>query len=195
MFFNRYFFLISDALILIINFMIPTIVMFATVQVINNMTGKNLIANLGELIKSLVSWVLKIISFAFMSILSLQRITVPLLETAVVKSAKFAVNTVPIVGEVFSSAVDSVISWAYVIKNGALVAIIIAIFFLCISPIIKLIVFIFMYKIFAAVIQPISDERVTKCIEAIAAACTLLFSCCFSAVIIFLFAIIIFISI
>lgn len=192
--FHPIIFLISDILILIINFLLPAIVMFVTVQVINNMTGRNLIANLGELIKSLVSWSLKLISFTFMSILSLQRITAPLLETAAIKSAKFAVNTVPIVGEVFSSAVDSVISWAYVIKNGALVAIIIAVFFLCIAPIIKLAVFIFIYKIFGAVIQPISDERITKCIEAITVACSLLLSCCFSAVIIFLFAVIIFIS-
>lgn len=192
--FNPIIFLISDVIILIINFILPAVVMFVTVQIINNITGKNLIANFAELIKNLIGWCLKIISIAFMAVLSLQRITAPLLETVAAKSAKFAVNSIPLVGEVFTGAVDSVISWAHLIKNGTLVALIVSVFFLCMVPIIKLSVCILIYKIFAAIIQPISDERIVKCVEAIASACVLLLSCSFTVVIIFLFAVIIFVS-
>lgn len=193
--FNPVIFLFADFIIMIINYMLPIVVMFVAVQIINNMTGKNLIANFAALIKNVIGWILKIVSFAFMSILSLQRISAPLLENITVKTAKFAINTVPVVGEVFTGALDSVMSWAHVIKNGAMIALVVSIFLVCMIPIIKLGIFILIYKILGAVVQPISDERIVKSTEAIADACVLLLSCCFTAVVIFLFAVMIFISV
>ena len=188
-------FLVSNLIIIIINFFVPAITMFASIQIINNMTGRNLLTNFAQLIKNLVGWALKIISMSFMGILSLQRISFPLLENAVVKTAKFAVNSVPLVGEIFSGAVGSVISWACVVKNGASVALLIVILFLCMVPVVKLGVWVLLYKIFAALVQPITDDRIIKSLEAASDACILLLSCCFSAIVIFIFAMGIFISI
>ena len=193
--FNPVIFLICDLIILLIDFLLPFINIFVIVQIINNITNKNLIAKFAELIKILISWSLKIIAIFFMAILSFKRVTAPLLESFLAKSTKFAINLIPFVGEAFTGAIDSIISWAYLIKNGALVAIIISIFFLCMGPIINLISFVLVYKIFAALIEPISDKRIINCLESISSACILLLSCCFCAVIIFLFAIIIFISV
>jgi len=192
--FDPVIFLFSDIIILIINFMLPVIIMFLVVQVINNLTGKNLIANFADLIKNFISWSLKIISMSFMALLSLQRITAPLLESLTLRTAKFAINSVPVVGEVFSGAVDSLMTWAHVIKNGTLVALVVSIFFLCIAPIIKLAIFILIYKLIGALVQPICDERIVNCTEAVASSCILLLSCSFTVVIIFLFSVMIFIS-
>ena len=193
--FSPVIFLFADFIILVINFLLPLIFMFSVIEIINNMTGKNLIANFASLIKSFIDWFLKIIASAFMGVLAFQRLAAPLLQNVTVKTTKFVVNMIPIVGEVFSGAVDSVIAWGSVIKNGVALALVAAIFFLCSGLLIKLVIFVLIYKFLAAIIQPITDERIVKCTEALSDACILLLSCCFTAVIIFIFALMIFVSI
>ncbi len=192
--FNPVIFLFADAIVLIINFMLPLVTMFVSIQIINNMTGKNLMTNFAQLIKTIVSWSLKIISLSFMGVLTLQRISAPLLEGATAKTAKLIINVVPLVGEVFTGAVDSVISWAHLIKNAAMVVLVIGIFFVCMASVIKLGIFALVYKILSALVQPISDERIVKCTQVIFESSVLLLSCCFTAIVVFLFALMIFTS-
>ncbi|MBQ9491616.1 MAG: stage III sporulation protein AE [Firmicutes bacterium] len=193
--FNPIIFFISDIMLLFINFLLPAINFFFMLQIINNLTDKNLITNLALLTKNLISLSLKIIAFFFMSILSLQRLAAPLMENFFIKSTKFAVDLIPFVGETFTDAVDSIISWAYLIKNGVLISFIIAIIFFCMAPILNLTAFVLIYKIFSAVTQPICNKQILNCLESISSAHVLLLSCAFCAITIFIFAIIIFISI
>ncbi len=193
--FNPIIFFVSDIMILLINFLLPAINFFFVLQIINNLTDKNLITNLALLTKNLISLSLKIIAFFFMSILSLQRLAAPLMENFFIKSTKFAVDLIPFVGETFTDAVDSIISWAYLIKNGVLISFIIAIIFFCMAPILNLTAFVLIYKIFSAVTQPICNKQILNCLESISTAHILLLSCAFCAITIFIFAIIIFISI
>ncbi len=193
--FNPIIFFVSDIMLLLINFLLPAINFFFVLQIINNLTDKNLITNLALLTKNLISLSLKIIAFFFMSILSLQRLAAPLMENFFIKSTKFAVDLIPFVGETFTDAVDSIISWAYLIKNGVLISFIIAIIFFCMAPILNLTAFVLIYKIFSAVTQPICNKQILNCLESISTAHILLLSCAFCAITIFIFAIIIFISI
>lgn len=193
--FSPILFFLCDIIILFINSLIlPAITMFATVQIINYMTEKTLIAKFAELMKSCIGWLLKIIAFVFVTVLSLQRVTAPMLNNLAIKTAKSAINIIPIVGEVFTNAFDSVISWACVIKNGALIAIIIAVFIFCLVPIIKLIVFIFTYKLIGVLVEPICDKRIVECTDAIASAYVLFLGCSVTVTFIFIFATMIFIT-
>lgn len=193
--FNPITFFLCDIIILFIDFILPAITFFFALEIINNLTNKSPITNLALLIKDLISLSLKAIAFLFMSILSLQRLAAPLLETFFIKSAKFAVNLIPFVGETFTDAVDSVISWAYVIKNGTLIALIISVIIFCTAPILNLSIFILIYKIFGAVVQPVCDKQILNSVNAVSTANILLLACVFCAITIFIFAIIIFISI
>ena len=192
--FNPIIFFISDIMLLFINFLLPAINFFFMLQIINNLTDKNLITNLALLIKNLISLSLKIIAFFFMSILSLQRLAAPLMETFFIKSTKFAVNLIPFVGETFTDAVDSIISWAHLIKNGVLISFIIAIIFFCMAPILNLTSLVLIYKIFAAIVQPICNKQTLNYLDSVSSAHILLLSCAFCTITIFIFAIIIFIS-
>lgn len=192
--FNPIIFFISDIMLLFINFLLPAINFFFMLQIINNLTDKNLITNLALLIKNLISLSLKIIAFFFMSILSLQRLAAPLMETFFIKSTKFAINLIPFVGETFTDAVDSIISWAHLIKNGVLISFIIAIIFFCMAPILNLTSLVLIYKIFAAIVQPICNKQTLNYLDSVSSAHILLLSCAFCTITIFIFAIIIFIS-
>ncbi len=175
-------------------FLTQLIVCGAAINIINYISEKEILKNFSELIKTVCDWSLKIIAFLFVSILTLQKITAPIMQNLVTKSAKAAIKAVPVLGDVINGAWDMVFVWAGAIKSGIMVAFVVAVVLICAFPVIKLLTLIFIFKITAALIQPISDERITKCINTIADYIFLLLGCLVTVVIMFILSVLILLS-
>jgi len=178
----------------IIDIVVPFISFAAVIHIINCLSKKDILTKFAQLLKSCISWTIKGTSYIFIGILSIQRLSAPILNSAVSKTAKSVINMVPVVGEILTGSVDSVLYWFNAIKNGMSVAVIIVIIINCTLPIVKFIVIIFVYKFIAAVIQPICDKRISECIDIIGDYTILLLGTLFCIVIMFIFSILIIIS-
>ncbi len=166
---------------------LPFIFSTAIFETVNNITSAQVLSNMSSLIKSCIGWALKGIAILFTMTLTLQKVAVPAVENILNKTAKVAVEAIPVVGEVMSGTVDVISSWTGLIKNGIVLAVIIFVILLCSVPILKLVSLILTYKIIAAIIQPISDNRIVKCINAISESCQLLLSALVCCMIMFIF--------
>ena len=80
---------------------------------------------------------------------------------------------------------------AVLIKNGIGMAGAIICFALCLVPLIQVALIVLMYKVSAAVIQPVSDKRVIGCLESVAEGCHLLLRVVFTTGLLFLLTIVI----
>jgi stage III sporulation protein AE len=95
-----------------------------------------------------------------------------------VKTAKYAVdNFIPIVGKCLSDAISTVAGYSILLKNavgslGLVVLILIIIF-----PIIKILIMAVMYKLVAALIEPVSDGRLVNCLSSAGDSIILIMSC------------------
>lgn len=159
---------------LIIAIVMPLISFVATIQVVNYLTENEILKNMSDLIHKITSWGTKSLAIGFISLLALQRISAPIINNLAIRGARVTINAVPVVGGVLSGAVDSVLYFASATKSGVIVAVIISIVYLCIIPVAKLISLMFIYKFVAAIIQPICDKRIVKCINTIGNYCSLL---------------------
>ena len=82
------------------------------------------------------------------------------------KTAKAAVsNLIPVVGKILGDAVDSVIGCSSILKNAVGIVGVIIILAISIGPIIKLLLFMAIYYIGAAICEPIADEKVVKLLD------------------------------
>ena len=82
------------------------------------------------------------------------------------KTAKAAVSSIiPVVGKILGDTVDTVMGCANILKNAIGVIGIIVILEICAMPIVKLAVLTGMYKLMAAISQPIADEKIVKLLE------------------------------
>ncbi len=153
--------------IFIKDMLLPITVLCASMQIINFLSEREFLNQFSVLAKNGISFVLKGMAILFMVSLSLQSIAAPILNNVLNRTAKIAVSTIPVVGEVFVGAVDTVQVWSKAVRSGAIVASIILIIVVCSFPVLKLAVLVLIYKFTAAIIQPISDERIVKCINAI----------------------------
>jgi len=165
----------------------PAIMSAAVLHMINYIEQKDILKNLAKLIKNIISWSLKILAIGMVSIISLQRISTPLANNLMMRMTRSAVNTVPVVGSVLTGALDNVLYLAGVMRGGALVVVVITMVAICIMPMLKLLALLLTYRLAAALIQPICDERIVECLEVAADYTALLLSA--AAIVSFMFLI------
>jgi len=170
-----------------INEYLLEIIFFTVIlEITNNISNKKILDHFLKNFKKLLGKILKVIVGLFIFIMGLQSVTAPMVDGIVNKTAKYAINQIPVVGNALSGAVDTVFSCSVLIKNGVGIGAIILICLYCIIPIIKIIVFIITYKVAASLIEPISDSRIVNCISGIGDYCNLLLGVLFTVSIIFI---------
>lgn len=165
---------------------IPLILITFVLEFTNNISSEYKIDNLCKLIKQTTIWMQGIILTIFIGLLTVRGITSSTIDAVTLKTAKFAIdNFIPIVGKAFSDAIASVAGYSLVIKNAVSSIGLVIIIFMMLYPIIKLILLSFVYKLTAAVIEPISDKRITNAIGAAGNSLVLLMSCVLSVSLMF----------
>lgn len=177
------------------NLLVPVLIMSAVIQILNYLTEKDVLNKFSALLKNCASWGLKGSAFIFMGIISFHRFTSPILNSAVNKTAKAAINMVPVVGDVFAGTVDSVMYWTGAVKNGFSISVVIVIIFYGLIPVLKLLILIALYKVIAAVIQPVCDKRIANCIDTIGDYTALILSFVITIMIMFIFAVMVMLSV
>ena len=154
------------------------ILMQFVLEFANNLSKEHKIGNLCSLLKQCIVWFQGAIVTIFIGILTIRGITSSTLDAVTLKTAKFAVdNFIPIVGKAFSDAISSVAGHSLIIKNAISSIGLLIIILIMLYPITKLVLMTFIYKLCGALIEPISDSRITKSLEAAGKSMTLITSC------------------
>lgn len=164
-----------------ISIIIPLILISFVMEFANNISNEHKIDNLCKLTKQVIMWLQGIIITIFIAILTIRGVTADTMDAVALKTTKFAIdNFIPIVGKTFSDAITSVAGYSLIIKNAITGMGLIVIVLVLLYPIIKLILMSFIYKLSAALVEPISDKRITSSIAAAGDALILLLSCVIS---------------
>jgi stage III sporulation protein AE len=168
------------------NIIIPMILMGFALEFANNLSTEHKITNLCKLFKQTTIWLQGIMITAFIGLLTIRGITATTIDAVTLKTAKFAVdNFIPIVGKAFSDAITSVAGYSLIIKNAISSIGLVVIILILLHPLIKLILISFIYKLSAALVEPISDSRITKSLEAAGNSMVLITSCVLTVSLIF----------
>lgn len=165
---------------------IPLILIGFVLQFANNLSEDHKIDNLCKMVRQSTMWLQGIIITVFIALLSIRGITGNTIDAVTLKTTKFAVdNFIPIVGKAFSDAITSVAGYSLIIKNSISAIGLIVIILIIIYPIIKIVLMAFIYKLTAALVEPISDKRITACISSAGESLIILLSCVLSVSLMF----------
>ncbi len=177
------------------NIFIPLISGTVILNIINYITPKEVLNKLIEFLKWFINFSLRSLAMGLGFIISLQRIGAPILNGVVNKTAKTFISFVPVVGDAMTGAIDSIMYFVGILKSGVGIAIVIAIVICAIIPIIKLVSLILIYKITAVLIEPITDNRITSCVDILGEYTKLVLSSLIVFLILFIFFIVIMLSV
>ncbi|OQB14173.1 MAG: Stage III sporulation protein AE precursor [Firmicutes bacterium ADurb.Bin193] len=148
------------------NVIIPLILISTALSLANGISEKAGVGRLAKIFKTAVKWILGIMLTVFAGVVAIQSLAAPALDGISVKTARFAVgNFVPVVGNVLAESVDLAFGCGAIIKNAVGVSGLIAILSICAAPLLRLLSQAFMLSLTAAVIEPVSDERIAGIIS------------------------------
>lgn len=167
--------------------LIPFVLIIAVLSIVTKISDKVQITKITKFFKSSITWFLGIILTIFVGVLSLEGTLSSSIDGITAKTAKAVVsNIIPVVGKFLGDAVDSVLGCGLILKNALGVVGIIVIIGICVVPVMKLGVLTLIYNLAAAIIEPVSDEKIVKLLEEMGGTFKLLFGilCVLSAMLI-----------
>lgn len=156
---------------------LPLIFFSAVLAIVNNLSSKIQVSKLAALLKQTAAVILGFILTTFVGIISIQGIASATVDGVTIRTAKFAVDKfIPIVGGFLSDAMDTVVGCSLVIKNAVGAIGLFSIFIICLVPMLKILALIVIYKLCAAIIEPIAHGQLVDCLNQMSSSLVLLFA-------------------
>lgn len=173
-FYNLSLFYIYGIEIIISALVIPLINGYMVIGVLNYLSMEKKLGKLCKLIKMLVYWLLKIMIAGVVGLNIVQGLISPMLDSLERNIWLKGAEAIPIVGDAMGGSAEIMFTTLQLIKNGVGVAGGIICLLIIASPIIQLTFLTLMYKTISAIVEPISDDRVSGCIDTVGEACQML---------------------
>jgi stage III sporulation protein AE len=156
-------FALSVLMGLVRNLIFPMIYFSAILLLISNIAPQFNLRKLAELFKSISIGLLSICSAVFIAFLGISGMAASSVDGLTVKAVKSASGVfIPVIGRSLADALDSVLGTALVLKNviGVLGAVVLLV--VCALPALKIVIQALMYKLAAAIIQPLGEEQLAE---------------------------------
>lgn len=176
---------------LIVCFLLPVIHIYIMVKILDFMSSQEYLSKFAELIEVVVSWTLKTLLAAVVGFNVMQGMISPAIDTVKRSALTRTAEAIPGMGDAIGGVTEVVLGTAVLVKNGIGVVGMIVCLALCIAPLVQLGCIVLMYKLAAAVIQPVSDKRIAGCVECVGDGCRLLMQVVFTTGLLFLLTIVI----
>lgn len=185
-------FLIHLSGVLVSNFILPLLFLSALLIIVSSLNDTYKVTHLANLLKTVSLGVLGVFLTVFLAVMSVQGGTSAIQDGVAMKTAKFITgNFIPVVGRTFTDAADTVFTASLLLKNAVGMVGLILIVFIAIFPAIKIFAISLIYKIAAAVLQPIGDGPVIASLNTISSYIVYILACLLAVTLMFFLAIVI----
>jgi len=158
---------------------------------INHLTKEEYLSQMSEMVTRLAEWVMKSMLALVIGFNTIQGILHPAIDALKTTAFSRAAQMLPGLGNIAGGVTDVVLGSAVLIKNGVGVTALVVILVMCLVPLTKLGILIFILELAAALIQPVSDKRMVGCVAGVGEGMKLLFRLVFTTAVLFLLTIVV----
>ncbi|WP_373892742.1 stage III sporulation protein AE [Virgibacillus natechei] len=188
-------FLVNASGVLVSNFILPLLFLSALLLIVSSLSDDYKVTHLAELFRTVGMGTLGVFFTIFLGVMSVQGAVSAVQDGVAMKTAKFVTgNFIPVVGRTFTDAADTILSATLLLKNAVGMVGVIIIIFVALFPAIKIFAIAVIYKIAAAVLQPIGDGPVITSLNTISKYIVYVFACLLAVSFMFLLAIVIIVA-
>ena len=189
LFYNLVLLLIYLVELVIWNFLIPFVQVYIVVKVMNNLSEEDYLSKFAELCETVIAWTLKTLLAGVTGVNIIQGLLSPAIDSLKRSVVGRSAEAIPVVGDAIGGVTEVMLGTAVLIKNGIGVAGALVCIGICLVPMIQMAVVTLLYKLIAAMIQPVSDKRIVGCISSIADGSQMLLRIIFTTGVLFLLTI------
>ncbi|MEG1957950.1 MAG: stage III sporulation protein AE, partial [Lachnospiraceae bacterium] len=182
-------FLIFMIELVILNFLLPLIHVYIMVEVINHLSLEDNLSKFSELLHLLIGWILKSLLTCVIGLNVIQGLITPVIDSLKRTTLTKTAEAIPGIGDALGGMTEVVLGTTILVKNGIGVSGAMICIFICMIPLTQMAIMTLLYKLIAAVIQPISDQRIVSCISSVGDGYQLLLRVIFTVGVLFLLTI------
>lgn len=170
-------------------FLVPAVHIYVLIELMDYFFLERKFSKLADLIASGIRLFRKVAMGGVLGIGAVQSLLAPARDRIAQSSVLKTLSVLPGVGNGFHLAEEVLLSCGMLVKNSVGVVGLMVLLFLCLSPVVKVVCFCFLYKLIAAILQPICDVRILGAINGVAKASSMLGDIILDSVLLFLITI------
>ncbi|MDD6040232.1 MAG: stage III sporulation protein AE [Clostridia bacterium] len=155
---------------------LPLAVSVAVLTMVGGLSEELRVSRLCRLFRQAASWTLGFGFTVFIGVMSVQGVNAAALDGVSIRTAKFAMDRfIPIVGGMFADTVDTLVGCSLVVHNALGVLGLILLLGALLTPLVRVVMTMFLYRAAAALLEPVSDSPLCRAIGSYADVFQLLF--------------------
>lgn len=166
-FYEAVLFLIYVIQVVFLKGIVPAIYVLALVELVNYLHSEDFLSKMAELLQTLIEWGLKSCMAVVLGMQLIQNMIGPAMDSLKRDIIGKTAASIPGIGNAINGVTEVALGTAVIIRNGIGVVGIIILVCIGIRPVIRLALLAFLYKLLAAVVQPVSDKRMTGALSTI----------------------------
>lgn len=156
---------------------IPVVMVTTALSLVNGISDGFKVDRLIRFLHQCVKWGLSVLLTVFVSMAGLQSIASGGADGLTVKLTKFATsNLIPVVGGILAETVETVMNCSVLIKNSVGILGILCLIIIVLTPLLKVAAILILFRLTAAVAEPVSEPKVILCLSRLADGISVLFS-------------------
>ena len=146
--------------------LLPIFIISIVFAIVSNLSNNVKLNKFTVFFSSLFKWIIGIVFTVFSAFLAIQGISAGSVDGISIRTAKYTIkNTVPLLGSYLADGLNLIVASSVLIKNAVGACGLLILFATIIIPILKLIVYMFSLKLAAAILEPVSDPKISNFIS------------------------------
>ncbi|MDI6709682.1 MAG: stage III sporulation protein AE [Thermoanaerobacterales bacterium] len=174
---------------LVKNIVFPLIFFSAILTMASYLASGFSVTRLADFFRFVGLGLMGLLTTVFLGVLAIQGVAGAVTEGIAFRTAKLATSTfIPVVGRVFADAMDAMVSSSLLVKNAVGMAGLLIVFLMVVFPLLKILSLVVVYKLAAALVQPLGEKNLADLMNALGNAIVSIFAVVGTAGILFFFA-------
>jgi stage III sporulation protein AE len=168
----------------------PLLFFSAVLGLANHFSPHFKVGKLSDFTKDLSVWGMGISMTVFVGILAVQGAAGTVADSVSLRTAKYMAGTfIPVVGKMLSDAVETVAGASMILKNGIYLAGVVVLLLLTVFPLLKIAAMTLVFKLSAALVQPLGETNLSDCINTMGNCLAMLMGALAAAALLFFLAV------
>ncbi len=180
MFYQLVLILVSVIQWLILTFVLPCTGLYVLLELVNDLSKEEVLSKLAELFRTMVEWALKTMMGTVIGMQVIRSLVSPVIDSLRRTTLGKTAGAIPGVGNALNAVTEIVLASAVLVRNCLGVAFLLILLIWGLSPLIQYSVCALLYKLAAALAQPVSDKRLVGCLSTMSEGCGLLLKILFT---------------
>ena len=147
------------------NIVLPLFFLSIVLRLFNNISPHFKLSKFANLLEFGGKLSIGIVLTVFLGIMTIQGVTGGVADGVTLRTAKYSVDLIPVVGKFFKDAVEIVIGSGILLKNALGVVAMLALMIIIFAPVIKIIAMMFTFKLAAALVEPLGEKDLADSLQ------------------------------